>query len=89
MSLVDDIKKKQVEAGETAVQENLRKLGLTDEPVIRNTMTLEQYFRTNGIDHEIRCTLQTPDSIEFHIHPAGKDGDTLDFIVRHDTLEPK
>ena len=64
-------------------------------------MTLEQYFREsikeNKIDHAIRCDdcshiAQSGllafggDDVHFYIHPDGKSGETLDFIVRGNKL---
>ena len=54
-------------------------------------MTLEQYLRdcytANVIDHSVRCRV-VGDAVTFYIHPAGKDGDTLDFLVNGNTLLP-
>ena len=49
--------------------------------------TLEDYFKTNGIDHIIRCFIHN-DKVSFYIHPANIDGETLDFFVSGNTLTP-
>ncbi len=47
--------------------------------------TIEQYLRDclkqNIIYFSIRATEDDTGMIRFYIHPAGKDGDTLDFSV--------
>lgn len=49
--------------------------------------TLEQYFKDNECDHKLRAdTAATP--VRFYIHPEGKNGDTLDFAVKGNSLEP-
>lgn len=58
-----------------------------------NSTNLETYFRNtiqNGcIDHALRATVGNDGVISFYIHPYGKDGDTLDYVVSGDTLIPK
>lgn len=54
--------------------------------------TLEEYLRENieagNIDHAIRAQIEADGVVTFYIHPAGEDGDTLDYEVRGDGLWP-
>lgn len=53
-------------------------------------MTLEEYFirnwNKNIIDFSLRISLSIDDEVRFYIHPEGKDGETLDFIVNKNNL---
>lgn len=60
-------------------------------------MTLEEYFRDciarNVIDHSIRASeysegTRRETQLRCYIHPSGKNGHTLDFIVEGNTLTP-
>lgn len=52
--------------------------------------TLEDYMKENldrdVIDHAVRCIKGPNGEIDFYIHPAGVDGDTLDFTANGNTL---
>ncbi len=52
-------------------------------------MTLEAYLRKNidniAIDHAIRAEV-IDGLVTFYIHPAQVSGDTLDFVVKGNTL---
>lgn len=54
--------------------------------------TLEQYLRESyeagTFDHDIRCEVRQGGQVKFYIHPLAKDGDTLDFVVTGNLLEP-
>lgn len=60
-------------------------------------MTLEEYFRKQTrthhdltfpvIDHALRCEF-ADGVVRFYIHPAGVNGDTVDFEVRGNVLTP-
>jgi len=54
-------------------------------------MTFEEYLWTNTdkgiIDHSIRATCINGIS-QFYIHPSGKDGETLSFVVLNNQLMP-
>jgi hypothetical protein len=49
------------------------------------TQTLEQYLvdaaKAGAIDHSLRVRLQSDGGCTFYIHPSGRDGQTLDFVV--------
>jgi hypothetical protein len=55
-------------------------------------VNLETYLRGNyrcgTIDHTIRCQASDDDVVSFYIHPSGKDGATLDFMVLENKLIP-
>lgn len=52
-------------------------------------MTFEDYLRKNYdniiIDHALRAEI-VDDQVRFYIHPAQVSGDTLDFVVKGNTL---
>jgi len=52
--------------------------------------SLEEYLRENFskgiIDHAIRANIDSKDIVSFYIHPAGHNGDTLDYIVKRDNI---
>lgn len=54
--------------------------------------TLETYLRQNHsrhvIDHALRVNVSANGMVTFYIHPQGVDGDTLDFTVVGDSLQP-
>lgn len=47
--------------------------------------TFEQYLRdahaAGAIDHAVRARVDPNGAVSFYIHPAGRDGETLDFVV--------
>lgn len=49
------------------------------------TQTLEKYFRdadaSGAIDHSVRARVGADGAVTFYIHPSGRDGQTLDFVV--------
>lgn len=53
-------------------------------------MTLEDYLKLEHaegkIEHVIRAQVSQSGSVAFYIHPANKDGRTVDFIVRGNEL---
>ena len=53
--------------------------------------TLEQYFHENMdrdvIDFSVRARSFGSGRVGFYIHPDGRDGETLDFMVQGNTLE--
>lgn len=55
-------------------------------------MTLEDYikleFAEGKIDHTIRAQVNQNGSVAFYIHPSGKPGRTVDFVVRGNELIP-
>lgn len=52
----------------------------------------EQYlvenFDRGVIDHSIRSHRGPSGKVTFYVHPSGVDGDTLDFVVRDNSLAP-
>lgn len=54
--------------------------------------TLEQYLRdainAGSIDHALRCEVRPNGDVKFYIHPHGKDGDTIDYVVEGNSLRP-
>lgn len=52
--------------------------------------TLEKYLRdelARGIiDHQLRARINEEGVVVFYIHPAGKDGCTVDFSVKYNDL---
>jgi hypothetical protein len=54
--------------------------------------TLEEYLRDSlkagVIDHSLRAQIDIQGRLTFYIHPAGVSGDTLDFSVTGNTLNP-
>ncbi len=55
-------------------------------------MTLEEYFKKQFergiIDHAIRCHVHEG-HVSFYIHPARESGDTVDFMVNGNQLDPR
>lgn len=55
-------------------------------------MHLEDYLREahdqGVIDHALRAHVHPDGSVKFYIHPAGRDGRTLDFQVTGDAIVP-
>lgn len=47
--------------------------------------TLEQYLKdahdAGAIDHSLRVRVGAQGDVLFYIHPSGRDGETLDFVV--------
>ena len=54
--------------------------------------TLEQYLADDisrgVIDHHLRASRDANGKVTFYIHPAGVDGDTIDFVVRGNAMVP-
>lgn len=54
--------------------------------------TLEQYLADDisrgVIDHHLRASRDANGKVTFYIHPAGVDGDTMDYVVRGNVLVP-
>lgn len=54
--------------------------------------TLEQYLADDigrgVIDHHLRASRDADGKVTFYIHPAGVDGDTLDYVVRGNVMAP-
>lgn len=54
--------------------------------------TLEHYLVTamaaGLIDHKMRALKGADGKVTFYVHPAGADGETLDFVVRGNSLVP-
>lgn len=54
--------------------------------------TLQEYLAANydkhAIDHILRARVDPAGNVTFYIHPHGKNGDTLDFTVVGNTLQP-
>jgi hypothetical protein len=54
-------------------------------PESKPSQTLEKYLvdaaAAGAIDHSLRVTVQSDGGVTFYIHPAGRDGQTLDFVV--------
>lgn len=52
--------------------------------------TLEQYLRdaasAGAIDHAVRASVDAQGVVSIVIHPAGRDGETRDFVVTGDSL---
>jgi hypothetical protein len=52
--------------------------------------TFEQYLRDahdkGVLDHALRARVEANGVVKFYVHPAGQDGDTLDFAVTGDGL---
>lgn len=70
---------------------NLSQLTLVAAQKGQTPMTLEQYLQSaaavNVIDHAIRCRI-VDGAVTFYIHPSNTPGDTLDFEVNGNTLQP-
>jgi hypothetical protein len=53
-------------------------------------MTFEEYLKKHHdlkiIDHALRAAVDEKGQVTFYIHPADRDGDTLDFLVQGNTL---
>jgi hypothetical protein len=58
----------------------------------RRMTTLEEYLRQNVernvIDHSIRAEIDDDGHVNFYIHPAYVDGETVDFTVDFNSLGP-
>lgn len=54
-------------------------------PTLAANQTLEKYLvdaaASGAIDHTLRAHVFPNGTVKFYIHPAGRDGQTLDFVV--------